>query len=107
MTNDLIYAAGRALSVPMEDMETTTKGGVGSSRKVGKDLCSAICESLIARDMQTEDLLRDLTRRQGVIKANKKQTRKSAMLQKNARKEGLESAIDAATLDPGSSNGSK
>jgi hypothetical protein len=63
MTNDLIYAAGRALSVPLEDIETTTKGGVGSARRVGKDLCSAICESLIARDMPTEDLLRDLTRR--------------------------------------------
>ena len=107
ITNDLIYAAGKALSVPMEDMETTTNGGVGSARKVGKDLCSAICESLIARDMQTEDLLRDLTRRQGVIKANKKQTRKSAMLQKNARKEGLESAMDASTLDPGSSSEGK
>jgi hypothetical protein len=53
MTNDLIYAAGKALSVPMEDMETTTNGGLGSARKAGKDLCSAICESLIARGMQT------------------------------------------------------
>ena len=53
MMNDLIYAAGRALAVPTDDMETTTKGGVGSSRRVGKDLCSAICESLIARGMQT------------------------------------------------------
>ena len=95
------------MAVPMEDMETTTKGGVGSARRVGKDLCSAICESLIARGMQTEDLLRDLTKRQGVIKANKKQTRKSAELQKNARKEGLESAIDATTLNSGSSSGSK
>jgi hypothetical protein len=57
--------------------------------------------------MQTEDRLHDLTRRQGVIKANKKQTKKSAALQKNARKEGLESAIDATTLDSGSSSGSK
>ena len=39
ITNDLIYAAGKALSVPEEDMETTTNGGVGSARKVGKDLC--------------------------------------------------------------------
>ena len=45
ITNDLIYAAGRALAVPMEDMETTTKGGVGSARRVGKDLCSAIYAS--------------------------------------------------------------
>ena len=29
------------------------------------------------------------------------------MLQKNARKEGLESAMDAATLDPGSSSEGK
>ena len=57
--------------------------------------------------MQTKDLLRDPTRRQGVIKANKKQTRKSAALQKNARKEGIELAIDATTLDPGSSSASK
>jgi hypothetical protein len=56
--------------------------------------------------MQTEDRLHDLTRRQGVIKANKKQTKKSAALQKNATKEGLESAIDATTLDSGSSSGS-
>ena len=26
VTNDLIYAAGRTLSVPMKDMETTTNG---------------------------------------------------------------------------------
>ena len=39
MMNDLIWAAGKALSVPEEDMETTTNGGVGSARKVGKDLC--------------------------------------------------------------------
>ena len=95
------------MSVPEIDMETTTNGGVGSARKVGKDLCSAICESLIARDRPTEDLLRDLTRRQGVIKANKKQTRKSAALQKNARDVRLVSAIEAATLNSGSSSGSK
>ena len=57
--------------------------------------------------MKTEDLLRDLTRRQGVIEENKKQTRKSAELQKSARKGGLESAIDATTLNSGSSSGSK
>ena len=57
--------------------------------------------------MPTEDLLHDLKRRQGVIKENKKQTTKSAELQKNARKEGIESAIDATTLNSGSSSGSK
>ena len=91
----------------MEDMETTTNGGLGSARRVGKDLCSAICESLMQHGMQTEDLLHDLTRRQGVIKANKKQTRKSAMLQKNATKVGIESAIEATTLKSGSSSESK
>ena len=62
---------------------------------------------LIARDMPTEELLHDLTRRLREVKANKKQTRKSAELQKNARKGGLESAIDATTLDSCSSSGSK
>ena len=75
VTNDLIYAAGRTLSVPMEDMETTTNGGVGSARKAGKDLCNAICESLIPRGTHTEELLHDLTKRllasQSTQKANK------------------------------------
>ena len=107
ITNDLIYAAGRALSVPMEDIETTTNGGVGSARKAGKDLCSAICESLMERGMQTEELLHDLTRRLREVKKQKKQTKKSAALQKNARKVGLESTIEATTLNSGSSSESK
>ena len=80
VTNDLIYAAGRTLSVPMEDMEGTTNGGVGSARKVGKYLCNAICESLIPRGKQTDELLHDLKRRLQEAKAYKKRTKKSATL---------------------------
>ena len=88
----------------MEDKEGTTNGGVGSARKVGKDLCNAICESLIPRGKQTDELLHDLKRRLLEAKAYKKQTKKSATLQKNARKAGLESALEAATLNSGSSS---
>ena len=95
------------MSVPMEDMETTTNGGVGSARKAGKDLCNAICESLMERGRQTYELLYDLTKRLLEAKAYKKQTKKSASLQKNARKAGLASAIEAATLNSGSSSESK
>ena len=85
VTNDLIYAAGRTLSVPMEDMEGTTNGGVGSARKVGKYLCNAICESLIPRGKQTDELLHDLKRRLQEAKAYKTQARKQSALQKKAR----------------------
>ena len=107
VTNDLIYAAGRTLSVPMEDMEGMTNGGRGSARKVGKDLCNAICESLMERGRQTDELLYDLTKRLLEAKENKKQTRRSVTLQRNARKAGLESAIEASTLNSGSSSDNK
>ena len=68
------------MSVPMEDMERTTNGGVGSARKAGKDLCNAICESLMERGRQTYELLYDLTKRLLEAKAYKKQTKKSATL---------------------------
>ena len=88
----------------MEDKEGTTNGGVGSSRKVGKDLCNAICESLMGRGKQPDELLHDLKRRLLEAKENKKQTRKSATLQKKARDVGLVSALEETTLDSGSSS---
>ena len=91
----------------MEDKEGTTNGGVGSARKVGKDLCNAICESLMGRGKQPDELLHDLKRRLLEAKENKKQTRKSATLQEKARDVRLESAIEAATLNSGSSRDNK
>ena len=104
VTNKLIYAAGRTLSVPTKDMEGTTNGGVGSARKVGKDLCNVICESLMERGMQPDELLHDLKKRLQETKANKKQTRKSAILQRKVREADLASALEETTLDSVSSS---
>ena len=88
----------------MEDKEGTTNGGVGSARKVGKDLCNVICESLMERGMQPDELLHDLKKRLQETKANKKQTRKSAILQRKVREAGLASALEETTLDSVSSS---
>ena len=79
-SNDLIYAAGRTLSVPTEDMEG---------------------------NLELDELIHDLRRRMQEAKKHKTQARKESILQKKARGAGLESAVDATTLDSVSSSGSQ